>query len=117
MRSASVYSDNGTPYDSYAVLGSLVLAQPGQLAYVKLITTDSQMVGSPLTLKVQLDEIAPLSAGYFEDLTSIRSRPNSVISVEQRIRTAVLSVANSGPGCLQASSDSDLLWKHGCCEE
>ena len=27
------------------------------------------MVGSPLTLKVQLDEIAPISAGYFEDLT------------------------------------------------
>ena len=69
MRSSSVYSDNGTPYNSYAVLGSLVLAQPGQLAYVKLITTDSQMVGSPLTLAVQLDEIAPLSSGYFDDLT------------------------------------------------
>jgi hypothetical protein len=69
MRSASVYSDNGSPYNAYAVLGSLVLAQPGQLAYVKSITTDSQFVGSPITLKVQLDEIAPLSAGYFEDLT------------------------------------------------
>lgn len=68
MRSASVYSDNGSPYNAYAVLGSLVLAQPGQLAYVKFVTTDSQFVGSPLTLKVQLDEIAPLAAGYFEDL-------------------------------------------------
>lgn len=68
MRSSSVYSDNGSPYNAYAVLGSLVLAQPGQLAYVKSITTDSQLVGSPITLKVQLDEIAPLSAGYFEDL-------------------------------------------------
>ena len=69
MRSASVYSDNGSPYNAYSVLGSLVLAQPGQLAYVKSITTDSQLVGSPITLQVQLDEIAPLSAGYFEDLT------------------------------------------------
>ena len=47
----------------------MVLAQPGQLAYVKLITTDSMAVGTPITLKVQLDEIAPLSSGYFEDLT------------------------------------------------
>jgi hypothetical protein len=78
MRSASVYSDNGTPYNAYAVLGSLVLAQPGQLAYVKSITTDSQFVGTPLTLKVQLDEIAPLSAGYFEDLLASVPDPTQV---------------------------------------
>jgi hypothetical protein len=68
-RNLSVFSDNGAAYNSYAIVGSLVLAQPGQLAYVKLITTDSMKVGTPITLQVQLDEIAPLSAGYFEDLT------------------------------------------------
>ncbi len=78
MRSASVYSDNGSAYNAYATLGSLVLAQPGQRAYVKLITTDSQMVGTPLTLKVQLDEIAPLSAGYFEDLTQYVPDPTEL---------------------------------------
>ena len=98
-------------------LGSLVLAQPGQLAYVKLITTDSQMVGSPLTLKVQLDEIAPLSSGYFENLLLSVPDPTQLSAVEQRVWAAVLSVANSRPGCLQTSSDSDFFREHGCCEE
>ncbi len=69
QRDYSVYSDNGASYNAYSIVGSMVLAQPGQLAYVKLITTDSMAVGTPITLKVQLDEIAPLSSGYFEDLT------------------------------------------------
>jgi len=69
MRDSSSFSDNGSAYNAYSVIGSLVLAQPGQLAYAKLITTDAMAVGTPITLKVQLDEIAPISAGYFENLT------------------------------------------------
>lgn len=69
QRSFTAYSDNGASYNAYSIIGSLVLAQPGQLAYVKSLTTDSQAVGTPITLQVQLDEIAPLSSGYFENLT------------------------------------------------
>jgi hypothetical protein len=57
-RSLSVFSDNGSAYNAYSIVGSLVLAQPGQLAYAKLITTDSMAVGTPITLQVQLDEIS-----------------------------------------------------------
>ena len=77
-RDPSVYSDIGTAYNAYATIGSIVLAQPGQLAYVKLLTTDSEAVGTPLTLKVQLDEIAPLSAGYFENLVLYVPDPTQV---------------------------------------
>jgi hypothetical protein len=69
-RDSSVYTDNGQPYNAYFVLGSLVLAQPGQVAMVESITLDSWLRGNAPTLAVQLDEIAPLSAGLFEPLTS-----------------------------------------------
>ena len=69
-RDSSVYTDNGQPYNAYFVLGSLVLAQPGQVAMVESITLDSWLRGTAPTLAVQLDEIAPLSAGLFEPLTS-----------------------------------------------
>jgi hypothetical protein len=74
-RDYSVYSDNGSAYNAFAVLGSLVLAQPGQLALVHFITTESQTIGTPLSLAVQLDEIAPVSSGYFEALTLYEPDP------------------------------------------
>lgn len=77
-RDLSVFSDNGSPYNAYSIVGSLVLAQPGQLAYAKLITTDSQAVGTPITLKVQLDEIAPVTSGYFENLTLFAPDPTQL---------------------------------------
>jgi len=57
-RNYQVYSDNGSAYPAWAVLGSLVLAQPGQLAMVESLTTDSIAVGTPISLAVQLDEIS-----------------------------------------------------------
>ena len=74
-RDYSVYSDNGVAYNAFAVMGSLVLAQPGQIAMVEMIVTDSQARGTPPTLAVQLDEIAPISSGYFESLTSFVPDP------------------------------------------
>jgi hypothetical protein len=68
QRDWTVFTDNGVEYSAYGVVGSLVLAQPGQEADVESIITDSQAVGNPLSLAVQLDEIAPLSSGYFEPL-------------------------------------------------
>ena len=58
VRDYSTYTDNGSSYDAWAVLGSLVLAQPGQLAEVESFTTDSRAIGTPITLKIQLDEIS-----------------------------------------------------------
>jgi hypothetical protein len=60
----------GSSYSANAVIGSLVLAQPGQIALVESLTTDSVATGTPLSLAVQLDEIAPVSSGYFESLLS-----------------------------------------------
>jgi hypothetical protein len=77
-RNYNVYSDNGSAYPSYAVLGSLVLAQPGQLAHVPFITTDSVAIGTAPTLAVQIDEIAPLSAGYFETLSAYVPDPTQL---------------------------------------
>jgi hypothetical protein len=57
-RDYAVSTDNGSAYDAFAVLGSVVLAQPGQIAIVESITTDSIAVGTPISLQVQLDEIS-----------------------------------------------------------
>jgi hypothetical protein len=59
------YSDNGIAYPAYFTMGSIVLAQPGQLAELGFVTTDSINVGKPLTTAVLLDEIS----GNFSNLT------------------------------------------------
>lgn len=69
-RDLAVWTDNGTSYNAYFTIGSIVLAQPGQVAMVDFITTDSVKIGNPLTLQVQLDEIGPASDGLFEPLTN-----------------------------------------------
>jgi hypothetical protein len=74
-RDSSVYADSGTAYAAWSILGSLVLAQPGQTAHAAFFTTDSVAVGTPLTLAVQLDEIAPVATGYFEPLTIYGTDP------------------------------------------
>lgn len=58
-RDLSVFSDTGTAYSlCYATLGSLVLAQPGQVAAVAFLTTDGPklMGGATPTLGVWFDE-------------------------------------------------------------
>ena len=77
-RDYSVHKDNGVAYAANAVIGSLVLAQPGQVALVESLTTDSVAAGTPLSLSVQLDEIAPVSAGYFEGLQSYVPDPTEL---------------------------------------
>ena len=48
QRDLTVFTDNGTSYPAYAVIGSAVLTQPGQVATVAHITTDAVKVGTPL---------------------------------------------------------------------
>jgi hypothetical protein len=73
-----VHTDNGAAYAANAIIGSLVLAQPGQIALVESLTTDSVAIGTPLSLAVQLDEIAPVSAGYFEGLLNYVPDPTEL---------------------------------------
>ena len=67
-RDLNTWQDDGENYYANAVIGSAVLAQPGQVATVSFITTESVRVGSPLTLGVLLDEAVPYYKGPFEVL-------------------------------------------------
>jgi hypothetical protein len=58
----------GTPYPAYAVYGSYVLAQPGQVANVQFITFKSVKTGSPAILGLLLDDGLPYYKGSFEIL-------------------------------------------------
>ena len=89
QRDAGVFTDGfispllpGAAYNAFGVLGSLVLAQPGQHAEVESFTTDSMSVGSLLTLAVQLDEIKqvpyPKAGTLFEPLTSLDQNGNNI---------------------------------------
>lgn len=74
-RSWSVSTDNGAAYDAYAVIGSIVLAMPGQLCEVQSITLESVLIGTSPALSVLLDEIS----GTFESLPiSVNDPPRLV---------------------------------------
>lgn len=77
-RDSSVFTDNGVAYDANFLLGSVVLAQPGQLAELVFLTTDSIATGTRPILSVQLDEIAPFSAGMFEALPNYTADPTQL---------------------------------------
>ena len=64
---AGVYNE-GTPYPAYAVLGSFVLAQPGQIANVQFVTLKSVLTGSPAIIGLLLDDGLPYYKGSFEML-------------------------------------------------
>lgn len=57
QRDWTTYSDNGTAYNANATIGSIVLAQPGQLAEVSFITTEATSVGSHANVALLFDEI------------------------------------------------------------
>lgn len=77
-RDDSVFTDNGVAYEAWYIIGSLVLAQPGQIAEVVFLTMDSYRVGAAPTLEVELDEIAPYSAGLFEVLDNFVADPTEL---------------------------------------
>src|SRR5271166_2819645 len=83
-RSLSATTDNGTThsngsaYSAYGVIGSIVLAQPGQIAKIAFITTDSVNVGSPLILGVILDEALPYYTGSFDILKDWKTDPTNM---------------------------------------
>jgi hypothetical protein len=54
---------NGTTYPAYAVFGSYVCAQPGQVANIMFVTTDSVRIGTPLIIGLYLNEALPYYKG------------------------------------------------------
>lgn len=67
-RSLTVFQDNGSSYAANAVVGSAVLAQPGQVASVGFITTEAVRIGTPIVLGLILDEALPYYKGPFDIL-------------------------------------------------
>jgi hypothetical protein len=54
----TTFSDNGTAYPANFIFGSMVLANPGQLAELGFITCEFLKVGTSPKLAVMLDEVA-----------------------------------------------------------
>ena len=57
-RSLTVFTDNGTSYDAFFVMGSIMLAHPGQRALLKFIECDFSGVGFQPTLSFLANEIS-----------------------------------------------------------
>jgi hypothetical protein len=74
-RNLSVFTDNGATYPANAVIGSCVLAQPGQVATVAFITTESVRLGSPINIGILVDEALPYYAGPFDILKHRENDP------------------------------------------
>ncbi len=77
-RSLDTFSDLATPYDAWAMVGSAVLAQPGQIAEVMFITTDSVKIGSPLALGILVDDALPYYTGPIDMLPDWVNDPPSL---------------------------------------
>lgn len=75
QRDLTVFTDNGSPYPANATIGSAVLAQPGQIAMVSFIVTDSVRVGLPLVLGLLIDEALPYYTGPIDILKQWENDP------------------------------------------
>jgi hypothetical protein len=69
-RSLTTWLDGDSDYTWFAVQGSLVLTNPGQLAEIAFITIESVATGTPPSVSVILDEALPYFGGPFEVLSN-----------------------------------------------
>jgi hypothetical protein len=74
-RNLNTWEDNGEVYPANAVVGSAVLAQPGQVAVVSFVTTESVKTGTPLNLGFLIDEALPYYTGGFDIIKSWENDP------------------------------------------
>ena len=74
QRNRSKNTDNGQKYPVQTVLGSIVLAQPGQLAALSFVTLESVRLGTRAGLALLLGEIY----GDFETLDRTRQDPTNL---------------------------------------
>lgn len=77
-------TDNTSTYPANATLGSAVLAQPGQVAVVQFLTTESVNIGTPMVMGVIIDEALPYYKGSFEYLKNWKWDPPT-LAVSQSI--------------------------------
>ena len=75
QRDLSVFTDNGTTYPAQATIGSLVLAQPGQVAEVAYVVTDAVKTGTPVALGFLIDEALPYYTGPIDIIKEYKSDP------------------------------------------
>ncbi len=58
-RSLTTFTDNGTAYDAYFVMGAITLAHPGQLALLKFVEFDFSGTSLKPTISYLLNEVGP----------------------------------------------------------
>jgi len=75
-------TDNGVPFAAYAVIGSVVLTHPSELALVLFITTEAIAAGSHPTVSVILDEIAPSISVPFVSLGAFVPDPPVLVAAQ-----------------------------------
>jgi hypothetical protein len=71
QRDLTMTSDNGTPFAQWFDIGSITLAQPGQVADIDFITVDSLRTGKRVKVGVLLGEVN----GTFENIRRVRQDP------------------------------------------
>jgi hypothetical protein len=74
FRDLTTATDNGSSFTANATIGSLVVAQPGQLAELLFITTDAGAIGSHPAISVLIGEIS----GTFESLANAVPDPTQL---------------------------------------
>lgn len=94
-RDLTTNQDNTKNYTAFFTIGSLVLAQPGQLAEVGFITTDCKAIGSKPTISVLMDEIS----GTFDPITQVDYDPPTLSQslTTYGLRHWALSTQNGTP--------------------
>ena len=67
QRDLTVFSDNGRAYDAYFIMGSIMLAHPGELALLKFIEMDFSGVQYKPTVSYLLNEISGTFTPFTHD--------------------------------------------------
>lgn len=75
QRDLDTNQDGGENYPANAVMGSCVLAQPGQIAIVPFVTVEQVGIGTPIVIGVLIDEALPYYTGPFNILKHWENDP------------------------------------------
>jgi hypothetical protein len=75
QRDTTVNTDNGVLFNWFPMIGSIVLAQPGQIAELSYFTLESVRTGTRPTMGILLGEINGPTTGQFDTLYQTRQDP------------------------------------------
>lgn len=100
--SYTIFSDNGTPYEAGFIIGSIVLASPGELAELAFITSDFTKVGSSPSLGVLCNEIhgnfSDISGYVVQDPTQLYGAVGAPVSLYSNRYYLRQTVGGAAPG-------------------